>query len=65
MRGQMFKAKRAADLPGMSAVIDSGRWSDTDAAAVYPGLSPASNGAAPLDRMQHPAKLPCAEFSSA
>lgn len=38
---RISKARRAADLSGMGAAIDGGRWNEADVAAVYLGLSPA------------------------
>lgn len=38
---RISKAKRAADLSGMGAALEGGRWNDADVAAVYLGLSPA------------------------
>lgn len=38
---RISKAKRAADLSGLGAAIEGGRWNEAEAAAVYLGLSPA------------------------
>lgn len=38
---RIAKAKRAADLSGMGAAIEGGRWNDAEVPAVYLGLSPA------------------------
>ena len=38
---RITKAKRAADLSGMGAAIEGGRWNEMDVPAVYMGLSPA------------------------
>lgn len=38
---RISKAKRAADLSGMGAALEGGRWNDAEVAAVYLGLSPA------------------------
>ncbi|MGI1188138.1 RES family NAD+ phosphorylase [Pseudomonas aeruginosa] len=38
---RISKASRAADLSGIGAAIEGGRWNDADVPAVYLGLSPA------------------------
>lgn len=38
---RISKAKRAADLSGLGAAIEGGRWNEAEVAAVYLGLSPA------------------------
>lgn len=38
---RISKASRAADLSGIGAALDGGRWNDADVPAVYLGLSPA------------------------
>jgi len=38
---RISKARRAADLSGMGAALEGGRWNDAEVAAVYLGLSPA------------------------
>ncbi|WP_413043864.1 RES family NAD+ phosphorylase [Pseudomonas sp. YJ42] len=38
---RISKAKRAADLSGVGAALEGGRWNDAEVAAVYLGLSPA------------------------
>lgn len=38
---RIAKAKRAADLSGLGAALEGGRWNDQEVPAVYMGLTPA------------------------